>query len=296
MASLIHIRTERGNFDSLSLNIFICFTLELPKVVGIFPLNKKARGKDIGPLKNRPGVLVKVRPSPGPNNQPEGAIKLVKDTSYIQFPNGGKLDTKNAITVITWIRPDAPGKFLEYQPKGVSFGIGSGETLYARFVRRNGQAAKIIKTKRRVIPMRKWSYIAFTYDQRSGDAVIWRNSLPIAFQNLGWIRLATRNSMRIQGITGSISCLQIYQDALTGPQIKSVQNVCFGTGKLIPEQIREYPEVTSSVCKRLEELRDIADEKNSLNISMWFFKFRVLFLKMLTAALILTQLTEDSCR
>lgn len=50
------------------------------------------------------------------------------------------------------------------------------------------------------------------------------------------MRLATENPVRIQGFSGSISCLQIYHDALTGPQIKSVRNICFQTGKLIPSR------------------------------------------------------------
>lgn len=140
------------------------------------------------------------------------------------------------MTVITWLKPNVPGKFLEYKPRGVAFGIGSRNVLYARFMRRNGKKTKIVKSRWRGIPLRKWSYIAFTYDQRSGIATVWRNSLPVAFQNLGWMRLATENPVRVQGFSGSISCLQIYQDALTGPQIKSVRNVCFEPGKLIPSR------------------------------------------------------------
>lgn len=225
------------SFNSLPLDVFNSSTLELPKVVAIFPLNKKTRTKDVGPQRNPPGKIHNVRPSPGPNGKPGGSIKLSKyKASYIQFPNSGKLDTKNSMTLITWLKPDAPGKFLEYKPRGVAFGIGSRNVLYARFMRRNGKETKIVKSRRRGIPLRKWSYIAFTYDQRSGIATVWRNSLPIAFQNLGWMRLATENPVRVQGFSGSISCLQIYHDALTGPQIKSVRNICFETGKLIPSR------------------------------------------------------------
>lgn len=155
----------------------------------------------------------------------------------MEFPNSGKLDTKNSITVTVWVKPDGPGTIFEYKPRGVTFGIRSPDTLYVRFIRRNGRPTKTVKTKRRGVILRKWNYIAVTYDQRTGTGTIWRNSRPIAFQKLGWIRLATKNPFRLGGTTrtrrrfrGSMTCLQIYSDALTGPQIKNVQNVCIRPG------------------------------------------------------------------
>lgn len=211
---------------------------ERPKAVGIFPMNKAARGKDIGPLRNSPGILYNIRPAPGPNGKPGGALKFPRSrTGYIEFPNNGKLDTKNSITITAWVKPDGPGKIIEYKPRGVTFGIRSRDVLYARLIRRNGRPTKTVQTRRRGIALRKWNYIALTYDQRSGIATIWRNSRPSAFQKLGWIRLATKNPLRVGGASrgrrpfrGSITCLQVYKDALTGPQIKSVQNICFGPG------------------------------------------------------------------
>lgn len=214
------------------------FLTEAPKAAAIFPLNQRTRGKDIGPLRNSPGILYSVRPAPGPNGQPGGAIKFPKlRTGYVEFPNNGKLDTKNSITVIVWVKPDGPGKIIEYKPRGVTFGIRSPDILYARFIRRNGRPTKTVKTRRRGVTLRQWNYIAITYDQRSGMGTIWRNSRPIAFQKLGWIRLATKKPLRVGGairgrrpFRGSITCLQVYRDALTGPQIKNVQNVCFRPG------------------------------------------------------------------
>lgn len=182
--------------------------------------------------------MYNVRPTLGPNGQPGGAIKFPKyRTGYVEFPNSGKLDTKNSITVTVWVKPDGPGKIFEYKPRGVTFGIRSSDTLYVRFTRRNGRLSKTVKTRRRGVILRKWNYIAVTYDQRTGTGTIWRNSRPIAFQKLGWIRLATSNPLRLGGATrtrrpfrGSMTCLQIYSDALTGPQIKNVQNVCIRPG------------------------------------------------------------------
>ena len=139
--------------------------------------------------------------------------------------------------MIAWVKPEGPGKIIEFKPRGVTFGIQLRDTLYARFVRRNGRPTKTVKTRRRGIALKKWNYIAVTYDQRSGVGTIWRNSRPIAFQKIGWIRLATKNPLRVGGAArgrrpfrGSITCLQVYKDALSGPQIKNVQNVCFGPG------------------------------------------------------------------
>ena len=219
-----------------------CFLVtERPKAVGIFPLNKRTRAGDIGPLKNSPGIMYNVRPSPGPNGKPGGSLRFPRSRpGYIEFPNNGKLDTKNSITVILWVRPEGPGTMIRYKPRGVTFGIHSRDSLYSRFIRRNGRSSKTIKTRRRAILLRQWNYVAVTYNQRSGIGTIWRNSRPIAFQKLGWIRLATKSPLRVGGaprgrrpFRGSIACLQVYKDALTGPQIKNVQNICFGPGNVL---------------------------------------------------------------
>ena len=220
------------------ISVFPSYKSERPKAVGIFPLNQRTRGKDIGPLRNSPGILYNVRSAPGPNGKRGGSLKFPRlRTGYIEFPNSGKLDTKNSITVIAWVKPEGPGTIIQYKPRGVTFGIRSRDTLYARFTRRNGRPTKTVKTRRRAITLRRWNYIAITYDQRSGVGTIWRNSRPIAIQKLGWIRLATNKPLRVGGaprgrrpFRGSITCLQVYKDALSGPQIKNVQNVCFGPG------------------------------------------------------------------
>ena len=81
---------------------------------------------------------------------------------------------------------------------------------------------------------KKWNYIAATYDQKAGLATLWKDGFPVIQKTVGRVRLAT-NYPAIMGskpgdrrrFRGRISCLQIYDKALSGPQIKAVKKRCF---------------------------------------------------------------------
>ena len=219
---------------------FSTFLAEFPKPVAIYPLSQQTRGKDIGPRRNQPGRLYNVRAAPGPNGRPGNSYYFTRrPNAYVDFPNQGKLDTKDSITILVWIYPEGPGTILKYQPTGVGLGITSSGVIYAKFNRRTGKPGKTVRTPSRRVKWRQWYYIGVTYDQRRGIATIWRESRPLKSQNIGWIRLATKTPVRLGGgpkyrtpYKGRIACVQIYSDALTGPQIRKVKNICFPPGEI----------------------------------------------------------------
>ena len=223
--------------------IYIVKLSDLPRPAALFPLNKGARGRDLG-KKSPPGRLRNVRAAPGPLGRPGGSIKLLgTQTSYIQFPNrrGGALDTSYSMTVLLWVYPEGTaGPLFNYHPSahGVHFWLSSPRTLYARFMRRKGRKYTT-PVRSRAIQLRKWQFIGASYDRNTGTAALWRNGKKIARKFIGRIRLATNYPVRLGARSGDrryfkgrVTCLQVYSRALTKAQVRRAAKKCFKAGKL----------------------------------------------------------------
>ena len=199
-----------------------------------YALNGVTRGKDISANKNPAAQLVNVKPAAGPDGLPMGSYYLggVKN-SYILFPNKGCLDTKNSLTIVAWVYPESSGPIFHYMPKGwgVHLWMLDTRTLLVKFKPRSLKTINVVVSRR--IKPRSWNYIAATYDHRTGLATLWKDSVPIAQRNIGRIRLATnypaiagKKSRDRRAFHGRIACLQIYDRALTGKQLKALKKNC----------------------------------------------------------------------
>lgn len=212
------------------------FSTGPPRAVALYPLNSKTRGRDIGPRKNQPARSRGVRFAPGPDGFPRGSFYFPGGSgSYTYFPNNGGIDTRNSITLLVWVYPERGGPIFYYKPRGsgVSLWVIRQRTLYVRFVRRSGKGAFVLRT--RGLRPRKWNYVGASYDSNSGLATLWRESTPIAQRNIGrGLRLAT-NYPAIMGsrpgsrtyFRGRIACMQVFDEAVNGPQMRKRRNVCF---------------------------------------------------------------------
>lgn len=201
----------------------------------IFPLSGLTRGRDISINRNAAARLVNVKPAPGPDGLPLGSFHLQGiANSYIYFPNTGCLDTKNSLTIVLWVYPEGRGPIFHYFPKGwgVHLWMKNTRTLLVKFVPRSLQTISVV-TSRKIRP-RAWNYIAATYDHVTGLATLWNDAIPISQRNIGKIQLAT-NYPAISGkklrdrriFRGRIACLQIYDRALNGRQLRSIKKKCF---------------------------------------------------------------------
>lgn len=201
----------------------------------IFPLSGLTRGRDISINRNAAARLVNVKPAPGPDGLPLGSFHLQGTAnSYIYFPNTGCLDTKNSLTIVLWVYPEGRGPIFHYFPKGwgVHLWLKNTRTLLVKFVPRSLQTISVV-TSRKIRP-RAWNYIAATYDHVTGLATLWNDAIPISQRNIGKIQLAT-NYPAISGkklrdrriFRGRIACLQIYDRALNGRQLRSIKKKCF---------------------------------------------------------------------
>ena len=176
----------------------------------------------------------------GPDNHPKGAYYFSGRRSYVLIPNNGCLDTRYSITILAWVYPERPGPIFHFNPKGwgVHLWMTKVNELFVRFVPRSGRRVSPVVSRK--IKPRRWNFIAATYDYGTGLATLWLEGLPIAQKNIGRFPngLATNYPVVVgkkpgdrRAFRGKISCLQVFNVALTRRQIISKRVKCFRKGE-----------------------------------------------------------------
>lgn len=182
--------------------------------------------------------MVGVLPTRGPDQRRGGAYKFRgRAGSFIEFPNKGRLDTKNSMTILAYVNPERPGPIFNYDPKGFGMHLWMvrPNVLLARFVKRNKKFTPPVVTNR--IKPGTWNWVAATYDKNTGYARLYVDSRITAERNLGRITLATNYPVRVGArvgdrrfFRGKITCVQVFNVALTRKQIKAAKKSCFKPG------------------------------------------------------------------
>ena len=120
---------------------------------------------------------------------------------------------------------------------GVHFWMISPRTLFVRFTRRRGRRFTAAVISRDVTPGR-WQFVGASYNGRTGQAKLFVNRRFTARKYIGRIRLATNYPVRMGArigdgryFRGRISCMQVYNGALSLRQILSKKRLCFRRGK-----------------------------------------------------------------
>ena len=211
----------------------------LPRIVAIYPLDEQNKGRDVSQNRNPTGQLFGVRPAPGPDGWPNTATEFFgNENSYIEFPNSGKLDTINSITVLAWVfHSGFSGPIFNFNVgpgRGVQFWMMGPRKLYARFVRRDDRLTTPLVTHGATVPYKAWAYLGTTYDGNTGVASLYVNNRPVVRTNIGRIRLATNKPVRMGAkksdrryFRGRVSCVQVYSVALNRRQISRAAKRCF---------------------------------------------------------------------
>lgn len=227
------------NFSNKNTTLFPSL-LGPARASAVYPLTSRTRGRDVSLFGNPPGITRNVRLAPGPDGKPVGAYRFYgRSSSYIEFPNRGKIDTKHSITLLAWIYHEgSAGPIFNYMPNGwgVHFWMISPRTLFARFTRRRGRRFTKAVVSRKVTP-RRWQFVGATYDGRTGRAKLFVNGRFTTRRNVGRIRLATNYPVRMGArigdrryFRGRISCMQVYDRALTARRILRRKRRCFRKG------------------------------------------------------------------
>ena len=207
--------------------------------VAVYQFNGVSKNRDVSDYASPPARFFGVDYSGGPDNNPKGSLYFRGTrNSYVLIPHIGCLDTIYSITILFWLYPKSTGPLVHFNPngRGVDVQIESPFKLSARFLPRSGKSVRPV-TKR--IPPNKWSYLAVTYNYKTGLATLWKFSIPIFQLSIGRFRRGLETSYPIvigrkpgdrRSFQGKISCLQIYNYAMTGVQIRSKMTRCHNPG------------------------------------------------------------------
>ena len=204
--------------------------LAVPEPVAFYPLN--ARYKAAEKENRQPyGILGDVAITNGHFNEPGGAYKFYgTDSSYIEFPNKGGLDTQFSITLMCWVEPGGQdGPLFSYGVSnwGVQMRIAEGKLVFQiEFWYFRGLNA----TTPEVLPVGKWIHVAASYDHSSGSNSLYINGHLRASHNIGrGYEIATdtqkvlmgSRSARDKNFKGKIAEMKVYDVAVNEAQIQS---------------------------------------------------------------------------
>ena len=82
-----------------------------------------------------------------------------------------------------------------------------------------------------------WNFVGASYDYHSGVEKLWIEGRVYEEQNISTVELDTSGSVRMGVLTGDnrflkgrISCMQVYNKALTEKEVHAVRGLCFHKG------------------------------------------------------------------
>ena len=154
------------------------------------------------------------------------------NSSYIEFPNKGDLDTRFSITLTCWVQPvRQDGPIFSYGVSGytVCIRIKNGK-FFNRIVKRSFQTLTPITTAE-VLPAGKWVHVAAIYDHNTGNNSLYINGHLRASQNIGTgyqiatatqkVRMGVKGDNYNSGFKGKIAEMKVYNFALNEVQIQT---------------------------------------------------------------------------
>ncbi|XP_078616877.1 uncharacterized protein LOC144885085 isoform X2 [Branchiostoma floridae x Branchiostoma japonicum] len=212
-------------------------TLDTGDAVGLWPLNSQYGASDATGNGND-GVERGTQLAPGPYGDANGAFLFSGNSnSYIDIPNNGRLDVRSSYTILAHIYPTGDaGPIVNYVGDANEWAVHLWHTsprdLFMRTIGRDGHFSPAIYAD--VLQLNAWNYVGGTYDSDTGVESIWNNGEMVGQKHIGISSVASQYPIRVavrDGVNrrfrGRISCLQIYNYAMTQEQIVSARRRCF---------------------------------------------------------------------
>lgn len=223
------------------INKISIFHAGLPEPIALYPLNEQYGAKDISPQNNPAGKVRGVKYASGNYGQPAGSFYFSgSSSSYVEFPNNGGLDARNSMTFVAWIRPEkSAGPLFNYKvnDRGVYVWLESPNKLVVKFENLASNLPYAIESDK--IRLKRWNYVAASYDNLDGTAKLWIDGRQVSRLNLGRFEIATQGDVRMGALVGgpqfykgAIACVQIYNKSLSEQEINAVKDRCPIKGKL----------------------------------------------------------------
>ena len=232
------LNLEIGNSLFLIILSSGFFSLDTPVATAVYPLNGQFGTRDLSSNQNPPGVQYNVQLAPGPFGQPNGSYQFSgSSTSYIEFPNNGGLDTRYSMSLLTWVfLENSDGPIFNYGVDffGVHFWVVGGN-LFCHFITKSGLPSNTLyggSLKRDA-----WNFVGASYDDYSGFGKLWIEGKVYEEHNIRIHELNTTGAVRMGVLTGDdrflkgrISCMQVYNKALTEREVHAIRGLCFQKG------------------------------------------------------------------
>lgn len=209
----------------------------LPYPIGLYPLNKLYNTADASCFGNLGGIARDVKLVTGPFGKAYTAYEFAGvGTSHITIPQSPHLDAEKSITILVWIfQTGQAGSVIQYlnnNYRSVGLHTLNANSVFVQFLERNGNT--VFFSNHTVSLHNHWQYVGVSYNYDSGTAKLWIDGKDVQQMHLGKFKLSTNRDIRIgsgQGngdsFEGRISCIQIYDTALTKDEVTAVRNRCF---------------------------------------------------------------------
>jgi len=199
----------------------------MPEPVAFYPLNEhfKAAEKD---NRQPEGILHNVDITNGPYNEPGGAYMFFgTQASYIELENKGGLDTRYAITLMCWVRPQGEnGLLFSYEKYETEVAIGIIDGIFLNKVTsRDGNNQIGVATANALeLPTGVWTHVAATYNTNTGNISLYINGYLSSSGNSGFDKHISTDADTVRigaGIKGAIAEIKVYDVALNEAEIRT---------------------------------------------------------------------------
>ncbi|XP_032221892.2 uncharacterized protein LOC116604106 [Nematostella vectensis] len=200
-----------------------------PKPVALYPLNALHETRDISDNELPPGIASNVTLGKGPDGRMGGSYYFKgTSSSYIEIPYHEKLNTRYSMSALAIFKSEAIGPIINYCRNRFTFHIWAiiGSTVL-------GRINKSATPSTLPYQMGVWYSVAFVYDYETGTQRLYLNGVKAAEGTPGKQELGTNREIRMGAVVhdpryfrGYITCLQIYDQALSQEEIKQVMHAC----------------------------------------------------------------------
>ena len=146
------------------------------------------------------------------------------------------------MTLLVWVfLENADGPIFNYGADlyGVHFWVVAG-CLFCRFPTRSGIYLSPLHSGK--LNQGAWNFVGASYDYHSGVEKLWIEGKVYEEQNISTVELSTSGGPVRMGVLtgdnrflkGRISCMQVYNRALTEREVQAVRGLCFERGLFQP--------------------------------------------------------------
>lgn len=229
---------------------FIAFSQDmLPSPIGLYPFNNLYKTADASCYGNLHGMPQDVELVGGPFHKQRAAYQFT-GTSCIHIPGSRHLNENiRSITILVWIfQTGHAGSIVNFNsnesnedseaygrsPVSVEIRTSGSSSFSADLAGNDGRRVHLWSNSSEALA-NEWRYIGVSYDHSRREVIMWIDDEDVDHLSiLKNLDLSTDRSIQIGGrqgkqdsFEGRISCLQVYDRALSKTEVKAVRNRCF---------------------------------------------------------------------